>query len=143
MDTTIISAIIAAIVSIITSWLVTLKLSNDDRRNRIDDQLDTILKIAMEYPYLESEKFTNSWTPDFDENDEKYLRYEIYCNLLFNYLSRVAKYNKYDQSKIEDYIAIKDWVRFHGKYWANPTSPYENIDSYDTEFVQLINGYLK
>lgn len=138
-----ISAITAAVISAITSWLVTLWLARQDRKKRIEDKLEMILKIAVEYPYLESEAFTQSWKPGFDQSDEKLLRYDMYCTLLFNYLSNVAKHFKYDPVKIEREIAVKDWVRLHGNYWQNPTSSYENIDSYDKEFVQLINSYLK
>lgn len=142
-DITLTAAAIATLISALTSALMTLWLTGTNKKKNIDDQLDAILKIAIQYPYLESEHFCFSWKSDFDKNDEKYLRYDVYCNLLFNFLSRVAEHYKYDKKKIENYIAIKDWVRLHGLYWKNPTSEYENVDSYDKCFVELINGYLK
>lgn len=143
MDSTITAATVATIISTITSASVTIWISSWNKRKNLDDQLDGLLKIAIQYPYLENEQFANSWTSEFDLNDEKMLRYEVFCNLLFNYLSRFAKYYRYNKSKIEDELAIKDWVRLHGKYWKEPASTYENVDSYDKKFVELINGYLK
>lgn len=142
-DITLTAAAIATLISALTSALMTLWLTRTNKKKNIDDQLDAILKIAIQYPYLESEQFCCSWRSDFDKSDEKYLRYDVYCNLLFNFLSRVAEYYSYDRQKIENYITIKDWVRHHGLYWKNPISEYENVDSYDKKFVELINGYLK
>ena len=65
------------------------------QRENLDDQLDAILKIAVQYPYLESDAFSVGWKPDFDKDNEKYLRYDVYCDLLFNFLSRVAAHFEY------------------------------------------------
>jgi len=143
MDVAISAALIATVCSTITSIAINLWITNSSAKKSLDDQLDAILKIAIEYPYLESERFTNSWISAFDRNDEKYLRYDVYCTLLFNYLSRVASHYKYKKDKIEAYITIKDWTRLHAKYWNDPTVDYENIDSYDKQFTDLVNAYLK
>jgi hypothetical protein len=96
---------------------MTLWITRRNQKKNLDDQLDAILKIAIQYPYLESEAFTSSWQSSFNRDDEKFLRYDVYCTLLFNYLSRVAAHYKYNIKRIENFIAIKDWVRLHGKYW--------------------------
>jgi hypothetical protein len=137
------AAAIATLVSALTSAFVTLWLTRINKKKNLDDQLDGVLKIAVQYPYLESENFTNSWKSDFDHSDDKYLRYDMYCTLLFNYLSRMAKHYKYNKKNMEKDLAIKDWIRLHQKYWQYPTSSYENVDSYDKEFVELVNSYLK
>ncbi|WP_162996603.1 hypothetical protein [Mucilaginibacter celer] len=124
------------------STSISLWITKVNKRKSLDEQLDAILKIALQYPYLESSHFTGSWTSAFDTNDEKYLRYDVYCTLLFNYLSRVAEHHKYKKHKVESYIAIKDWIRLHRKYWEDPTSSYENVDSYDHAFVDFVKGYL-
>lgn len=143
MEMTITAAAIATIISAITSALISLLIRRSNKYDSIENQLDSILKIAIEYPYLESEEFTSTWKSDFDTSDEKYLRYDVYGTLLFNYLTRIASYYNYNRKKIEDYIAIKDWIRLHGKYWKNPKSSYENVDSYDKKFVELVESYLK
>jgi hypothetical protein len=143
MEFSITSAAFATLISAITSALVTLWLNKSNRQRHIDDQLDTIIKISIQYPYLENSLFTSSWNEKKNSNEDEYLRYDAYCILLFNFLSRVASFYKYDRKKIENYIAIKDWIRLHKDYWLSPASAYENIDSYDDEFKTLINYYIK
>lgn len=141
MDIT--SAAVATIISAATSSVISLLIANSNKKKDLDNQLDGILKIAVQYPYLESSQFTDTWTSKFNVNDEKYLRYEIYCTLVFNYLSRLCSYYKFNETKIEKYLAVKDWVRLHKKYWKDPTDAYENTDSYDKDFVSLIEQYLR
>lgn len=143
MDGTITTAAIATIVSGVTSAVVALFIASRNSKKAIDDQLDGILKIAIQYPYLESKDFTNTWSSKYDRSDEKALRYEVYCTLVFNFMTRICDYYKYDKNKIEQHIAIKQWARIHCKYWYDPTEAYENVDTYDKQFVDLIEGYLK
>lgn len=143
MEFSITSAAIATLISALTSAIVSIRLNRFNKKKHIDDQLDDILKIAIQYPYVESETFTLTWNQNKNSNNEQYLRYDLYCTLLFNYLSRVADFYNYDKQAIEEYIALKDWVRLHKEYWLNPTSSYENIDGYDKRFRELINSYIK
>jgi hypothetical protein len=143
MEMTITTAVLATLISALTSALVTLGVNKRSEKRNINDQLDAILKIAIQYPYVENQSFTSSWMTNKNSNEEKYLRYDIYCTLLFNYLSRVADFYKYDKNKIENYIAIKDWVRLHKDYWISPLDTFENIDGYDKKFRDLINYYIK
>lgn len=141
MDLT--TAAIATIISAVTSASVALFLARLNIKKSLDDQLDGILKIAVQYPYVESKNFTNAWTSEYDRNDERSLRYEIYCTLVFNYLERFAKFYSYSQKNIEKQIAMKAWVRIHAKYWRDPTEAYENVDTYEKPFVMLVEEYLK
>lgn len=137
------SAAIATLISAATSAAITLFLAGLNHKKNLDDQLDGILKIAIQYPYLESKDFTNSWSSDYDRNDERALRYEVYCTLVFNYMLRLSKYYKFNEKRIEEHIALKAWARIHAKYWRDPTEAYENVDTYDRPFVELIEQYLK
>lgn len=143
IDMTLTTASIVALISIVTSAGVSLWINKFNNKKKLDEQLDNLLKIAIQYPYLESINFANNWKSDISETDEKYLRYDIYCVMLFNYLQRLSKYYKYNKVKIEDHLAIKSWVRQHATYWNNPSNSYENIDSYEKKFTELINSYLK
>lgn len=134
----IIPALISAAVYVVT----VLWVKGKDERDNLNRQLDEILKISIQYPYLESEIFTNAWSPNFDRNDEKYLRYDVYCILVFNFLYRVAEHFKYDKRKIENYIDVKNWLKIHAEYWKN-TSESENMDGYGKKFVEFIDSYLK
>ncbi|MCL2805049.1 MAG: hypothetical protein FWD26_03820 [Treponema sp.] len=140
MDIT--SAAIATLISAVTSALVTFFINNSNKKKDLENQLDELLKIGIEYPYLESQNFTDSWTSKHDITDEKFLRYELYATMVFNYLSRLSSHYKYDTKKIEKELAVKDWIRIHKKYWYDPTAPNENIDTYDAPFVEMVNKYL-
>jgi hypothetical protein len=126
MEMTITSAAIATLISGLTSSIITMLISNKNKERGLDAQLDEILKIAIKYPYLESEN----------------LRYDVYGTLIFNFLARVSHHCHYNKKKIDQYIAIEDWVKLHSLYWSDPTSIVENIDSYNKEFVQLINSFV-
>jgi hypothetical protein len=141
MDLT--SAAVATVISAITSSAVTLLLAKSNAKKNLDDQLNSILKIAIQYPYLENKDFTYTWSSSYDRNDEKSLRYEVYCTVVFNYMSRLASYYEYNEKKIEGHVALKPWTRIHAKYWRDPTEAYENVDTYDQPFVDLIESYLK
>jgi len=138
MDIT--DASIATVISSTVATLLSLYLNNKTTIRYLNDQLDEIIKISIQYPYLESELFTSKWDPN-DLSDE-YIRYENYCTLMFNFLERFCKYYRYDDEKIRVKLNVRSWVRIHKEYWLKPSTPYDNIDSYDKQFRQLINNYL-
>lgn len=146
MELTLTSSALAILVSVVTSSIVTVIINKRNNRanerKNLDRQLDDLLKIALNYPYLESSKFVSCWNDQKDQEDEKFIRYDLYCNLLFNYLARLAEYHKFDKEKIDKHISAKDWVRFHKDNWLNPYDSYENIDSYDKKFRDIINEYI-
>jgi hypothetical protein len=142
MDTTITTAAIATIISALTSASISLYIAAKSNKKYLDDQLDAILKIAVQYPYLENKTFTKSWSSKIDQNDEKYLRYDVYCTLIFNYLERLAKHYNFNLEKINSHISIKEWVRIHRNYWNDPIDPYENIETYDKNFRNIIEEFL-
>ncbi len=152
--------VVTVLISVITSATITIGLyflkkkddgntrkqkKFDDEKLNLDKQLDDILKIAVTYPYLDSKEFCDSWNIEkCDKTDEKYLRYSVYCNLVFNYMARLAAFCNYDLDCIQkEYLAMTDWVRMHKRFWLEPLNdPNENIDSYSPKFVALINQCL-
>ena len=141
-DTTMISAFISIIVSILSTIAFNKWQRKQETKRKLDEEFTDILKIALEYPYLENIRFTEKWTSSYQEDDERALRYEVYCTLVFNFLEKFSKYYNFDEDKIEQEIAVKDWVRLHRKYWRDPTIPNENVDTYDKKFVRLVEIYL-
>ena len=140
MDLT--SAAIATLISASTSAIVSFSIVKFNTKRDLDNQLDSILKIAIQYPYLESDEYTKSWNSKA-KADDNFLRYDLYCTLIFNFLSRLCAFYKHNQAKIESHINMKSWVRQHARYWRDPTTAYENVDTYDRPFVQLVEDYLK
>lgn len=136
------AAALATIISAATSATVTLYINRTNKMKYLDDQLDSLLKLALQYPHLENPNFIKTWNDNKNSEKDEYLRYDIYCHLLFNFFSRLAAYYKYDKKKIDNYIAAKEWIRSHKDYWLNPVDSFENVDSYDKKFKQLISEYL-
>ncbi len=136
----------AAIATLISSGIatsVTLFINRGNNLKNLNDQLDNILKISIQYPYLENPIFTSTWNENRDSTNEKYLRYDNYCNLVFNYIERLCKYYNYEENKIQNHINIKSWIRVHKDCWNNPSTPYENADGYSNELKSLITRFLQ
>jgi len=141
MDIT--SAAIATIISATTASLISVLLANKNAKRDLDGQLDSIIKIAIQYPHLESKEYTEAWSSKTEPKDDNFLRYDLYCTMVFNYLSRLCSFYKFNTTKIEDQLDIKSWVRHHAKYWRDPTTAYENVDTYHPKFVEMVAAYLK
>jgi hypothetical protein len=142
MDSTLLSAIIATIISTGVATLVSMYLNRIRERERFDLQLQNILIHSIEYPCLESRLFTEKWEPSLMDKDEKYLRYENYCAMVFNFLSDVCEWKKYNKKNIESYIDIKNWLRIHEKCWKYPSLSHENTDVYGDKFSNLVKTYI-
>jgi len=121
----------------------TLELYKKDRKEKLHDELNTILKIGIEYPYLESKDFTYKWNELKCTGNENYLRYDMYCNLIFNYIHHICEYYCYNKEEIEGFVDVKTWLRIHRQCWLNPMDENENVDGYDEKFRQFVNSYLK
>ncbi|MCX6258981.1 MAG: hypothetical protein NTW49_13945 [Bacteroidia bacterium] len=121
----------------------TLELYKKEKFEKLNDELNNILEIGIQYPYLESKPFTTKWNDFKDSNDERYLRYDMYCNLIFNYLHHVCVFFNYDKKSIEEFVDVKTWIRIHKLNWLHPIDENENIDGYDEHFRQFVNSYVK
>ena len=78
-----------------------------------------------------------------EKNDASYMRYDIYCNLLFNFLSELYDFYNGDRVKIENFCDIKTWIRMHQLNWKYPIDPNENIDGYTQKFRDFIYSYIQ
>jgi hypothetical protein len=121
---------------------ITLELFKKEKLEKLNDDLNRILELGIQYPYLESKTFTQKWNDFKSTEDERYLRYDIYCNFIFNYLQNVWLHFEQDKTKVEDFVDIKTWIRIHKQNWLSPIDDNENIDGYSVEFRQFINSYL-
>lgn len=122
----------------------------DDRRRRkenLDARLAALLALTVQYPYLEHKSITEGWSEWKKESNGKYnvrfIRYDQFANMLFNYLSDVYEFYGKDKKKIDDYLDVKSWVRIHRKIWEVPLDPHENVDGYSPDFRDFISSYLR
>jgi len=138
------AAAIATLISSSVATIVALRINDYNSVSNFRDQLDNILKTAIQYPYLENPAFCDAWKENKDSEDERYIRYDHYCSLVFNYLERLCKYHRFNISKIEKQLNVKAWIRRHKYSWQYPKGdPNENIDSYDKRFVNIIKQYIE
>lgn len=143
------SALVSAIISALTSGAIYFLGIKNNRREKLENDRNNILKISVEYPYLEYPIFCNSWDKDKvtinDKNYEKYIRYEMYTILVFNHLEDVCKFYKYDINKISsNHVDIRSWLRLHKKIWKSPLSgEHDNTDGYEEKFVTFVDKIIR
>lgn len=139
-------SLVVAICAFVLPLVINKRYREKDKIDSLDNRLDSIIHIGIEYPYLEDVRFTSKWVEMKDSTDEKeydrYQQYDNYCNVVFNFLHSVCEHFGYDKIKIENYIDIKNWVRTHESNWRFPISKFENVDGYDEKFRKLIESYL-
>lgn len=141
IDPTVTAAAIATLISSAVASTVALKINSYNSLKSLNDQLDAILKIAIQYPYLENPNFCSTWNENKDLDEDEYLRYEMYCSLIFNYLERLCKYYNFNEKKINNHLNIEGWIMVHKDCWNNPTIPKEN-DGYDKRLKKIIEKFI-
>lgn len=142
---TIATATAAVFGIVFSSWSLwqNYKLNKKLKIDSLKDRLNHLLEIAVQYPYVESQPFIDKWIDEKNSDDIRYMRYDMFCNLLFNYLAELYEFYDGNKTKIEAFCDIKTWVRMHKLNWQHPNDPNENIDGYSKEFREFINSYIQ
>lgn len=144
------------LISLITTVIVSIcffrRTNTINAKKDLNEMLFTLQRLAFEYPYLENITFTSNWdklkkaynnkTIKTDKEKDQCLRYEYYCEMLFNYISQCYDFYK-TEKKMEQYVGFKDWVRFHKSWWYNSLEDHRNQDTYDKELCKIIDSWLK
>jgi len=145
MDSAAIATIVATVISIIVSTFVSTLLQNrktiKEEMARLRQDIKDLLKISIEYPYLEDNTFCNSWS-SANKNDEKVQRYDNYCCIVFNLISQIYKLFEGDESKIDDFFATKEMIVRHKKWWKSPSGFLENLNGYSSDFRSYVESKL-
>lgn len=136
IDTTIISAIVAVLVSFIVTK-ITIKSSDE---TKLKDEIFQVNQLAIEYPYFEDDDFCDKY-PIY--KDEKTLRYDSYCCIVFNLLEKIWKHFGGKKDKIEEFFGIKEMVIRHSKWWLSEVNRKENLSGYSKKFIDFIDEYIK
>lgn len=143
--------LIVSFIGLIISNYMIIKVNKRTTRRELDNMLFNLQKISFENPYLEDEYFISGWDKFKDsykskqiqnENEyEKYLRYEIYCEMLFNFLEE--SYNFFEnEEKMLNYVAFDYWVRTHKIWWKNPLEDNSNENIYNNKVQKLIKKWI-
>ena len=132
----------------VSIWLY-LKNKKKEKIKDLHDKLFQIQTISINHPYLEDKKFIDGWN-DFKknyhnkyddltkENKDLYLRYEQYCEMLFNLIS-----NAYNINCLENEIEFKSWARSHKEWWKSPLEEHSNRDIYGNSLSDIIDTWTK
>lgn len=131
-----------AIIAGVSAYL-SYYFNRTDKKAELERELNRILEIGIQYPHFEYTPFTSDWPNHRGEDNEIYLRYDIYCNMIYNFLHHTFEYYSGKKESIEAYIDVKTWIRVHKQNWQHPVDDNENIDGYDEEFRQFINSYIQ
>jgi len=131
--TTAISAIVSAIVAGLISYL-TLR---HQRRQYIDNMIDKMVEIGIEYPYLEDDAFCLAWA-EADKTDERVQRYDNYCCFVFNVIEAVWQYCRKDNVEIDKVLYVKELAIRHRVWWESTS---DNIEAYGADFDEYIKSF--
>ena len=123
-------------------WAVTVFSFRKKDRGALDAELSSILKIGIEHPNFEQESFTQGWTPERAKNEKEYAAYDMYATLVFNFLEKYFRYYAFKKDVCLSSLDSRNWIMTHKVYWKNPINNFENKDSYDERFVELVKNVI-
>lgn len=142
---------VASFIAIVVTVIIYRLTQKSAKEMYLYDRLRELQMLTMKYPYLEDENFTKRWntlkkkiknnTITNDER-EKFLRYDSYTEMLFNYVAFVFEYYKTEE-KVLNFVAFKEWIRPHKLCWENPIIPHSNRDIYGKIICDIIDKWIK
>lgn len=145
MDSQAITIAVATVISPIIPTIISIILFRINRkiefRNLIEERLFKIQQIAFEYPFVEDDNFIKGEKMN-DKKLSDYLRYEQYCEMIFNLLESAVRFYKTEE-KLLKFIDFKSWVRTHRNWWNNPLDEGSNYETYDRKVVDLVRRWLE
>ncbi len=132
-----------------------LKNKNNAKEDRLNEKFFRLQDIAFTSPYLEDGRFINGWIKfkyeyekatnieyDYDNiMNKKYLQYEKYCEMLFNFLYETHCFYQ-DEKKILNFVRFDHWIKIHNIWWKNPLQERSNQETYDEKFCDLIDKWM-
>ncbi|HSZ35327.1 MAG TPA: hypothetical protein VK772_18580 [Puia sp.] len=111
------------------------KQYNADEKFRLNENLNKILDINLQFPFLEDSTYISRWDRIQNPFNDSSLRYQTYCEYVFNFAENVSEYYKYDIVKINSFIDLEDLIGPHKSYWESQ----DVQKSYPSEFRDFIN----
>ena len=117
----------------------------------LDKQLIELQRISFYDPFLEDENFTNQWNQmkvnyksgSLEQRDkEKFLKYDVYTEMLFNFIERSFSVYK-NEKKLLNYVDFKSWVRTHQQCWKNPLQEHSNREVYGKDMYYMVEDWLR
>jgi hypothetical protein len=128
--------IISAFLGFLFAYITFSKGFDANEKGRLNDNLNKLLEVNLQYPFVEDSIFIAKWNVNEDIGNDSALRYETYCEYLFNFAQNLCEYFKYDKRKIEDFMNIDDLIAQHKGWWKR--SDEKNYASFPKRFGDFI-----
>jgi hypothetical protein len=126
-------------IAVCITYLTFSKQYNANEEARLNDDLNKIFEMNLQYPYLEDSLFISRWDQrNYPDNDSSY-RYQTYCEYVFNFSEKVCEYYNYNKSKIDKFIDLEDLLIDHKIWWNLPEQ--KNSNSYPERFKKFVDAY--
>lgn len=142
MRSDVLKILLSAILSALITWLLTFnafqRQSLSDQKVRIDESLNKILDVNLQYPYLEDSMFIQRWNSGEVLKSDSSLRYQNYCLYIFNFSETVLEYYEYDTLKIAKNYDIEELVKPHCGWWKVPS-----YSEYPEKMKIILNSWCK
>ena len=124
-------------------WLAYTTFSRQidvDEKHRLDESLNRILDVNMQYPYFEDSIFISRWNKGDVTNSDSSIRYQNYCLYVFNFAEAVLYYYDLDVRETEKFYDVQELLIPHKGWWKiPPPKPSE----YDPNVKTIIDGFMK
>ena len=137
----ILKLIVPAFIGFLLAYITISKQYDANEKARLNDNLNKLLDISLQYPFVEDNSFIVWWNKHKDSNNDSSLRYQAYCEYVFNFLQNTGEYFNYDKRKIADFVDASDLIIQHKDWWMMPEQ--RNSQSYPDKFKDFVNQYLK
>jgi len=132
---------IPAFLGFLLAYISFSKQFDASEKGRLNDNLNKLLDIDMQYPYLEDSVFITWWNNHKNSNSDSSLRYQAYCEYVFNFLQNTCEYFDYDKRKIIEFVDISDLLNQHIDWLNLPEQ--KNSQSYPKRFLDFVNKNFK
>jgi len=128
--------IVPAFVGFLFAYITFSKQYDANEKGRLNDNLNKLLDIDIQHPYVEDSSFIAWWSKNKNSNKDSALIYQTYCEYVFNFLQNTCEYFKYDKEKIDAFVDMGDLVRQHIDWFNSPED--KNSDSYPKRFIDFL-----
>jgi hypothetical protein len=132
------SGLLASILSVFITAITNYFFQKKSEKQHLNDTLMQLNIFLVKEPFLESDTSLKKYLVENDNlgNELKRDKYNAYCIVKYNYLSDLCKYYKYNLSRINNELALKEYLKDNKEWWTKNREI--NYASYDKEFLHII-----
>jgi hypothetical protein len=145
----IIAAVIASVLTSVVVLYTFKKQINENEKQfaadeefRLNENLNKVLDIELQYPFLEDSTFIAHWERNRNLNNDSAMRYLTYCAYVFNTLQNACEYYNYDLTKMNKFMDVGDLIVMHRAYWNDPVLNKSELPEFRT-FVNKVYASIK